>query len=114
MKFTHPFRLIICLSFLLCSQFIYGQNAISERINENLNQITLTEQRTPLQEVDESLLQIPIINTPLSERQILQINSTQIQNIINNNNEYLRMSVPIQGQDVEFRPRLTLLGYRSR
>ncbi len=101
MKFKHPFRLIISLSFLLCCQFTYGQNAISERINENLNQITLTEQRTPLQEVDESVLQIPIASNTLSQRQILQINSTQVQNIINNAAEYLRMSVPIQGQDVE-------------
>ena len=101
MKFTHPIGLIISLSLLLCSQFIYGQNAISESINENLNQITETDQRTPLQEVDESVLQIPIESNTLSQRQILQINSTQIQNIVNDDSEYLRMSVPIQGQDVE-------------
>ncbi len=98
---THLIRLIICLFFLLNFQFTYAQNAIRERINQNLNQITLTQQRTPLQEVNESLLQIPIQTTALSQRRILQINSTQVQSIINNNSEYLRMSVPVRGQDIE-------------
>ncbi len=101
MDFTCPNKLVICLFIVFFSQLSYGQRAISEKVNENLNKIRETTQKIPLQEVSEDLLETPIEKSILNQKQILQINSTQVQSIKNDNSEYLRLSLPIKGQDVE-------------
>jgi len=101
MKFIFPIRLFICLIIILSSQLSYGQRAISEKVNENLSQIRASTQKIPLQEVREDNLEIPLKKSVLNRRQILKVNPTQVQSIKDDNSEYMRMSLPIDGRDVE-------------
>ncbi len=102
MNFMFSIKQCICLAIIiLFSQLSYGQHTISKKINENLTQIKATTQKAPLQEVTEDNPEIPVAKSVLNHRQILELNPTQIQSIKNNDSEYLRMSIPIEGQDVE-------------
>ena len=101
MQFLHPNRLMLCLFLLFSVQFINGQNAINEKITENLPQIQNTTPYTPLEAVTTNELESRIPNEALSRKQFFQIQNQPIQSIKNNNSEYLRMTIAVEGQDLE-------------
>ena len=102
MKILLPLKALICLNLLFFVQFAEAQNKINEKITQNLPQIQNTTRYTPLKAVtaDEEL-KSRIPDEVLNQKQFFQVQSQSIQSIKTNNSEYLRMSVPMEGQDVE-------------
>ncbi len=101
MKFLHPDRLLVCLMLIFCSQFVQAQKAISEKITENLTQIQSTTLYTPLEAATADELKNRITDDVLSRKQFFQLQNQIIQTIKNNDSEYLRITIPIAGEDTE-------------
>lgn len=101
MTVLHPNRLLVCLMFTLFSQFAYAQNAISEKITENAAQIQNTTLYTPLEAAVANELKNRITDDVLSRKQFFQIQNQTVQTIRNNDSEYLRIVIPIAGEDTE-------------
>ncbi len=102
MKFFYFNQLLICAILMLFSQFVNAQNAISEKISQNLAQIQNAASYTPLEAMpaDEEL-KSRITDEVLSRKQFFQIQTQTVQTIRNKDSEYLRITIPIAGADTE-------------
>jgi len=94
-----PLRFSLILIMFFSFQCLYGQNAISNQIDQNRNRIQNATSYAPLVEVDPSNFSIP--TNVLSEQQIFELDQTTVQSIRNNSPEYLRISIPIEGRTTE-------------
>jgi len=100
MKTVHQFRLLICLIFLFSYQFV-GAQAIKEKIEQNISEIQNTKSYTPLKEATTDELEARIPEAVLSQKQTFQVQPKQIQSIKRNHSKYLRLAIPVAGQDLE-------------
>jgi len=101
MQFLYSNRLITCLFFLFFVQFVNAQNRISEKVIQNLPEIQNTTLHTPLEITTTDELKSQIPDEVLSLKQFFQIQSQPFQSIKNNNSEHLRMTIPVEGEDLE-------------
>lgn len=101
MKILHLNRLFLCLMFIFFAQFVEAQNAISEKINQNLSQIQSTTLYTPLEAAAADALKNRITDDVLSRKQFFQIQNQTVRTIKNNDSEYLRITIPIAGENAE-------------
>ena len=92
--------LLTCL-FLSHFSHIFGQHVIQEKINQNASQIQEAERFTPFLEISPNAADVPITDDLLSEKQIFDLKKQTIQDIRNNKGEYLRLNIPIEGQNRE-------------
>ncbi len=79
----------------------YGQDAIHQKVEQHALLIQNSASYSPLEEVANSKLDNAIPSSILQQKQTLQIQKTPFQNIQNNKNKYLRIQVPIEGQNQE-------------
>ncbi len=101
MRVLHPNGLLLCLMFIFISQVVDAQNAISEKIAQNLTQIQSTKLYRPLEMVAADELKNRITDDVLSRKQFFKIQNQAVQTIKNNNSEYLRITIPLNGEDTE-------------
>jgi len=101
MKVLHPNKLLICLMLIFFVQFGQAQNAISEKVTQNLPQIQNTALYTPLKAATADELKNRITDNVLSRKQFFQLQNQTIQTIKNNDSEYLRITIPIAGENIE-------------
>jgi len=101
MRILHPNRLLMCLAIIFFAQFVEAQNAINEKIIQNLAQIQSTTLYTPLEAATADELKNRITDDVLSRKQFFQIQNQAVQTIKNNDSEHLRIIIPIAGKDTE-------------
>jgi|GEM_PF-1973852 len=94
-------NLLLTYLLLFLSPHIFGQHIIQEKINQNTAQIQQAERFTPFLEISPDAADVPIADDLLSEKQIFDLKKQTLQDIRNNKSEYLRLDIPIEGQNRE-------------
>lgn len=93
----------LLLTYLLLFHFshLHGQHVIQEKINQNASAIQQAERFAPFDEITSDLSDTSIPDDLLSEKQIFQLKKQILKDIRTNKSEYLRLNVPIEGQNRE-------------
>ncbi len=94
-------KFLLTLTVFLSFQYLHGQHVIHQKITQNLAQIQNENLYTPLKTTTAPKLKSLITDEVLSRKQFLQIQAPTIQSIKNSKKEYLRILLPIEGEDVE-------------
>ncbi len=92
--------LLICL-LLFFVPHLFGQHLIQEKINQNASEIEQAERFAPFEEIFSNLNDVSIPDDLLSEKQILELQEQTLNDIRTNKSEYLRLNIPIEGQNRE-------------
>ncbi len=92
----------LLLTCLLLSHFshLFGQHVIQEKINQNAVDILQAERFAPFNEM-ASPADVSIPDDLFSEKQIFQLEKQSLNDIRANKSEYLRLDIPIEGQNRE-------------
>jgi len=93
----------LLLTCVLLSHFsnVFGQHIIQQKINQHTVAIQQVERFAPLHEISSEATDIPIPDDLISEKQIFQLEEQTLNDIRTNKSEYLRLTIPIEGQDRE-------------
>jgi|GEM_PF-877712 len=92
---------LLCLLMLFFIQISYGQNGIFEKVKQNYPQINSANIYSPLVEVSEGSIDNQVPQNTLNKKQVFKIDQNIHQKIRTNKSEFIRVSVPIQGQNTE-------------
>jgi len=95
-------KLLITLLCLLFLTQVSAQDAIRESVSQKMSAIEQTDMYTPFEMVVDLRNDVPDIpEEVLSQKQLFQINTQLVESIQSRSSEYLQMTLPIEGQDME-------------
>ncbi len=101
-KIMNSLSLTLSLLFVFLFTQVSGQNGIQEMVNQKMSAIEQTDIYTPFEPIVDLRSDLPDIpEEVLSKKQLFEINTLLIESIQDRSDEYLRMTLPIDGQDTE-------------
>ncbi len=103
MHLKHYLSKVFSILFIFCCCFqTNAQQIIQQKVSQQFATAQNVETYTPLTAVESNTLKNSIPEAVLPQKQFFQIQTQQFQSIKENNAEQLVLSLPIEGQQIEF------------